>query len=362
MRLLINANADTGPYTNEEGAAVSLEAAERARREISTWPGYVPSPLIELKDLAAELGISRLYYKDESARLGQDSFKALGGAYAAALKLRQFGQGGRVTLCCATDGNHGQSVALAAQRHGHDCVVFMHERASSAKAIAIEALGARVVRTAGTYDVSVSEAARAAQREGWVLVADTSEDAEDQTTRHVMQGYGVMVLELLEQLRSADPPTHVFLQAGVGGLAAAVAGPFAEHYGTGRPFHVVVEPETAAPLFESAAAGRPVAVKGDLATVMEMLSAGRVSPVAWPVLRRRIDAFVTLGDEEVLKVRAALSQSGGASRLDVGISGVAGLAGLVRAVQDPRRATSLGLDASSRVLVFGTEGGPAAAP
>lgn len=359
LRLLMNAKADFGPYTEEETAIVSLEAAERALAEISQWPGYVPSPLIRLDALASELGVGELLYKDESSRLGQDSFKALGGAYAATLKLRQVGSAGGVTLCCATDGNHGQSVALAARRHGCGCVVFMHARASLAKVAAIEGLGARVVRTAGNYDGSVMEAARAARQEGWILIADTGEDVHDQTTRHVMQGYGVMVLEILRQLRSAPPPTHVFLQAGVGGLAAAIAGPLAQRYGPDRPRAVVVEPVMAAPLFASARAGAPTAVGGSLATAMEMLSAGHVSPVAWPVLQRRIDAFMTIEDVEAPKARDRLLKSGAAAAgLDVGLSGIAGLAGLMRIVGDPGQALALNLDHRSRVLVFGTEAGP----
>lgn len=353
----MNANADFGPYTEVEAAIVSLEAAERARLEISQWPDYAPSPLLSLGALASELGVGELLYKDESRRLGQDSFKALGGAYAATLKLRQLGPGGGATLCCATDGNHGQSVALAAQTHGLPCVVFMHARASLAKIAAIEALGARVIRTTGTYDDSVAEAARAARREGWILIADTSEDAHDETTRHVMQGYGVMLLEILEQLGAAAPPTHVFLQAGVGGLAAAIAGPFAQRHGGDRPMAVVVEPVTAAPLFASADAGVPTAVGGNLVTVMEMLSAGRVSPVAWPVLRRRIDAFMTLDEGEAVEARERLLKvDASAAEVDVGLSGVAGLAGLMGIARDPAQARALGLSRHSRVLVFGTEG------
>ncbi len=360
MRLTRNAKAAFGAYSDEEAEIVSLAAAREARQEVSAWPGFGPSPLLDLEDLAAELGIGRLLYKDESQRLGQGSFKVLGGAYAATLKLRALDRGGPVTLCCATDGNHGRSVAFAAKKHGCGCVVFMHAQAPAAKAAAIEALGARVVRTDGTYDHSVREAAQAAQHHGWVLVADTSEDPQDPTTRHVMQGYGIMALEVLDQVRIAEPPpTHVFLQAGVGGLAAGIAGPFAEHFGKDRPMNIIVEPETAAPLFASAANGALTAVEGDLITVMEMLSAGQASPVAWPVLERRGDAFMTIADADAIAAKVQLIETEGRRlALDVGLSGVAGLAGLMALAADPALAAPLGLTANARVLVIGSEGAP----
>lgn len=360
MRLAMNPKAEFGAYTDGEAEIVSIAAAEEARREIAGWPGYAASPLRRFDELARELGVGDILYKDEAQRFGQGSFKILGGAYAAARRLRELGWPPAATLCCATDGNHGRSVAFAARQHGCECVVFMHERAPEPKAAAIRALGAQVVRTPGTYDHSVREAAAAAAREGWVLIADTSDDAQDPTTRHVMQGYGVMVLEILQEL-GGTPPTHVFLQSGVGGLAAGVAGPFADRLAGARPINIVVEPETAAALYESASRGKPTAVGGDLLTVMEMLSAGEVSPVAWPVLERRADAFMTIPDEAaILAKKRLLEGEGRRFPLDVGLSGVAGLAGLIALMDAPRRAAELGLGKDARVLIIGSEGAPPA--
>jgi diaminopropionate ammonia-lyase len=356
MRIVLNPSASRGEYTAREAMIISRALALEARREISRWPEYAPTPLHRLDRLAARLGIGALYYKDESDRLGQGSFKTLGGAYAATLRLRDLDPGKSVTLCCATDGNHGRSVAFAAKRHSCASVVFMHEHAPADKEAAIAALGARVIRVAGTYDDSVRHAQKAASEQGWVLVADTSEDAYDQTTRQVIQGYGVMMLEIVEQLAGLLPPSHVFVQAGVGGLAAAVAGVLAEVYGAARPKLIVVEPETAACLLQSALNGAPSKVGGDLRTAMEMLSTGEASPVAWPILHQRADAFIAIEDSAAVALARELSSSQDVP-LSVGISGVAGLAGLAELLEHPEAAATLGLKPDSRVLVFGTEQG-----
>jgi diaminopropionate ammonia-lyase len=259
-----------------------------------------------------------------------------------------------VTLCCATDGNHGRSVAFAARRQGCECVVYMHEHAPAAKEAAIRALGARVVRVSGTYDDSVRLARKSAEQEGWVLVADTSDDPLDLTTRHVIQGYGVMVLELLEQLAQWPGPTHVFVQCGVGGLAAAIAGVLADIRGAERPTLIVVEPEAAACVMESVRRGMLSRIGGDLMTAMAMLSAGEASAVAWPVLHQRADAFVAIDDATAIAAAREL-EACDAIPLDVSASGAAGYAGLADLWRHPEAAILAGLNHESRVLVFGTE-------
>jgi len=357
MRIVVNPQASRSDYSEREAIIISRSLAEDARREIETWPEYAVTPLRRLRRLAEALGVGELLYKDESHRLGQGSFKALGGAYAATLSLRAVAGGKPATLCCATDGNHGCSVAFAAQRHGCACVVFMHEHASVAKERTILARGARVVRVAGTYDDSVRQAAMAATENGWILVPDTSQDALDLTTRHVIQGYGVMMLELLQQLEEDRPPTHIFVQGGVGGLAAAVAGMWAEAYGARRPRMLIVEPESAACLLESALNGAPSRVGGDLRTAMEMLSTGEASPVAWPVLQKRADVFMAISDAVAISIARELREAPRDAAVDVGVSGAAGLAGLVELLKHTGAARLLGLGADSRVLVFGTECG-----
>jgi diaminopropionate ammonia-lyase len=274
------------------------------------------------------------------------------------MKLRELSPIGRVTLACATDGNHGRSVAFAASRLGCDAVVYMHENALEYKAEAIRGLGARVIRTPGVYDDSVRIAKADAEREGWLLISDTS-DPNDQTVMRVMRGYGVMVLELLEQLRGELLPTHVFMQGGVGGLAAGVTGVFSDILGAARPTFIVVEPEAASCLMESGLRFAPSRVEGDLHTEMHMLAAGEASSAAWPVLQHRVDAFMAIEDQPALDAAARLNRNEGERpALDIGVTGAASLAGAVELLKRRKLAGLLGLDAESRVLVFGTEAGP----
>ncbi|WP_116809687.1 diaminopropionate ammonia-lyase [Steroidobacter cummioxidans] len=361
MRFALNPLASRGERTSAEIRITSRAAAEQARGEIARWREYAPTPVVSLPGIASELGLGRLLLKDESKRLNQGSFKALGGAYAAILRVRQLPDPKAVTLCCATEGNHGRSVAFAAAQIGCSSVIYMHERALEHKVKAIEALGAKVVRTPGNYDDSVRIARAAAQSNGWLLVSDTS-DPLDNTVLHVMQGYGVMVLELLEQLDAQSLPTHVFIQGGVGGLAAGLVGAFSDVLGERRPVFVVVEPDTAGCLLESALRFEAAKITGDLQTRMQMLAVGEASLAAWPALAHRVDAFMTVDDDAALAAvaRLKLPAPQGAA-LDISATGVAGFAGLLELMRrQPAVAGKLGLDASARVLVLATEAGPPA--
>ena len=353
MRYHLNHRATREPYNADERRILSLEKSRAALKEFEQWPGYAPTPLRDLPELAARFAIASLDYKDESGRFGLGSFKALGGAYAAkrAVSRASITDLSRLTLACATDGNHGRSVAYAAQRLGCRCVVFMHEHAPQAKAEAIRALGAQVITTPGTYDDSVSLARQLARSNGWVAVMDTSDDEFDETVVDVMNGYATTALEVCDQC-PAHPPTHVFVQAGVGGLAAAAAATFAQLFGRERPTLVVVEPEAAACVLECAVNGSPVNVHGDLNTAMQMLSCGRASSVAWKILNRHADAFLAIEDRFAEAARDELARQ----KIDAGVSGAAALAGLMAAIDAPDLRDALGIDRLSRVLAFGTEG------
>ncbi|MBL8696786.1 MAG: diaminopropionate ammonia-lyase [Alphaproteobacteria bacterium] len=350
MRLFANPRLDrTNAYPAALKPILSLAAEAAARREIASWPGYAPTPLRALDWLARELGVAGVDFKEEQHRFGLRSFKALGGAYAVK-KLARAANGAKLTVCCATDGNHGRSVAWGAREAGCACVIYVHEHVSEARAEAIRAYGAEVRRVAGNYDDSVRKAAADAAAAGWTVVSDTSWEGYTEIPKDVMQGYGVMVAEALEQ---GGVPTHVFVQGGVGGIAAATVAHLWERFGPQRPRVVVVEPDKADCLTRSAEAGRITQLTGDLDTIMAGLSCGEPSPLAWAILDPGADAFMAIGDDTIAPAMRALADHGVVG----GESGVAGMAGLVAVAKDPAMRTTLRLDAGARVLLFGTEGG-----
>jgi diaminopropionate ammonia-lyase len=346
--LELNPNVARGrAYGSDLRAILSRAAAENARQSIAAWPGYAPTPLLELPELASEIGVGEIILKDEGQRFELKSFKALGGAYAVECLVAE--RGSSMTVTCATDGNHGRAVAWGARRAGCRAVIYVHEGVSPGRAAAIAGFGAEVRREGRTYDESVRICAEAAAANGWQIVSDTSWPGYEDVPRTVMQGYAVLAAEAHAQ---GCRPTHVFLQGGVGGMAAGVLSWFWETDGAERPFTVVVEPDRAACLLESARAGVPVTVGGDLDTLMAGLACGEPSLLAWTILKPGADAFMAIPDDTAVDTMRLLARGG----IEAGESGVAGLAGLRLAARDPVARAALRLDASSRVLCFGTEG------
>jgi diaminopropionate ammonia-lyase len=379
FRLLHNARVNrTEDYGSERRRGLGGSRFNRAQNEIIQWPGYAITPLAALPALAAQAGIGALFYKDEGTRFGLGSFKALGGAYAvfrllareielrtgsAAVMAADLTSGKyqditqSVTVTCATDGNHGRSVAWGAKMFGARCVIYVHENVSSGRATAIAAYGAEVRRNPGNYDDAVRRAAQDAAANGWFVVSDTSYEGYVDVPRDVMQGYAVMVEEALRQIPGQLPPSHVFVQGGVGGLAAAVCAHLWERLGPKRPRLVVVEPINAACLYESASSGVLTAVHGSLDTIMAGLACGEPSVVAWQLLSDGADDFMAINDEPAADcMRLLASGRNGDPIIVAGESAVAGLAGMLLAANEPQARAALGLTRESRVLVFGTEG------
>ena len=359
------------------GGVLTRAGFDAAAAEIATWPGYAPTPLRALPGMARALGLGALWYKDESTRFGLNSFKALGGAYAVfrqlKARLEAAGQGpvtaaelssGRlraatraIAVTCATDGNHGRSVAWGAQVFGCRAVIFIHEHVSPGRAQAIAGYGAEVRRVPGTYDDSVRAAQAAADAEGWIVVSDTSYPGYTEIPRDVMHGYGVMQDEAARQLPAGELPTHCLVHAGVGALAAAVLARQAQLWGERRPRFVVVEPNKADGLLQSALAGRPMAAKGDLDTVMAGLSTAEVSLIAWPVLQAGAHAFVAIDDDWALEaMRRLAAGTDGDPPIVAGETGGASVAALLALHAQPSMWSALGLGPAARVLVFGSEG------
>ncbi len=354
-------NASLAAARGNITSSYTLFAAEElahAREEIAVWPGYQPTELHELPNLAAELGVGALHYKDEGERFGLGSFKALGGAYAVSeLARERRSHTESLTVATATDGNHGLSVAWGAKNHDMHAVIFIHAEVSEGREDALRRLGADVVRVDGNYDDSVRICYETAHEKQWHVVSDTtSGDSGQDVARRVMTGYSVMVAEIVAQM-PAILPTHVFVQGGVGGLAATVCEYFRIADGSDAPKFVVVEPVLAPCLYASAKAERATVVDVVDETVMAGLSCGEVSSVAWPVLFQYADDFMTIPDSVVAPTMTVLaSPFGDDVPIVAGESAVAGLAGLITAMHSDTLRNALNLDLDSRALVIGTEG------
>ncbi len=309
----------------------------RAKAEITSWPDYAPTPL---RDLPIP-GLAAVRIKDESGRFGLGSFKALGGAYAVGrLMSARADPASEITVASATDGNHGRAVAWGARRFGAGCVIFVHESVSQNRIDAIARHGAEIRRVPGTYDDAVRHAEATAAQEGWQVVSDTSWPGYTLVPIDIMQGYRLMADEAADQW-AGDPPTHVFIQAGVGGVAASVSVQMRARF-TPHPKLIVVEPDRAACLLASHLAGMLTAIGGPLDTIMAGLACGEPSLLAWQELARAASAFMAIPDEVIPPAMRELAALGIVS----GESGAAGFAALRLANLPP----------DSRVLLFNTEG------
>ena len=297
------------------------------REYFARCTGYSVTPLRSLARRARRIGIRELLVKDESARLGLNSFKMLGVSYAI---HRLFADGDLKTnsiVVCATDGNHGRSLARVARQNQLRSKVYVHIRSSSACRKAIAAEGAEVIVKGGNYDECVQIAADEAVKNGWVLVSDTSRAGSAKVPKLVMAGYTMLISEAVTQWR--EPPNLVLVQAGVGGLACAVISALIELYNVNRPLIASCEPETAACVLESIRAGTPVAARGSLKTIMAGLSCGAVSSTAWPTLRFGLDACIAVADQDCREALLSLAQpEAGDPQILAGESGACGAAAL----------------------------------
>jgi len=365
---------------NAMKAVANLSGWDEAVSEIMTWPGYVPQPLHSLNNQAAKLGISKLYYKDESQRFGRElgSFKALGAPYAvymlladavcsvtgrrpdaAALRAGEFRHITRkITVCVATDGNQGRGLAYAAATFGCRCVIYIHSHVSTGRKLAMENYGATVIRVNGEYEASVSRAKEDARINDWHFVSSTSwEDFSEPLPRYVMNAYMVMVEEALDALPDPDAITHVFMQGGVGSIAAAVfMGLRAARSKHDLPRFVVVEPLEADCLFQSAFHGHPTPSSGSLHTIMAGLACREVSPAAWKILEWLGSDYIAISDEWVSEAMAVLAGSGIDIPIVSGESAAGGFGVLLKSARDKELSQKLGLNENSQVLLFGCEG------
>jgi diaminopropionate ammonia-lyase len=326
---------------------------------------YAPTPLLDLGELARRCGVGQVLVKDESRRpLG--NFKSLGGVFAGLRALARAGgftsveallSPGRVaelpTLITASDGNHGLSVATAARLAGASARIFLPASVPQQRSDRIAAAGGEVVRIDGTYDDALDAAAKAAHSGDGLLVPDTSERASDPVLDDVMTGYGLLAREIDNQCRSLGVnPTHLFVQAGVGGLAAAMAKAFGELMAE-PPLTVVVEPEAADCVRLALAAGQPELVAGELNTAAEMLACGLASAHAVALLKEHGAKSLVVGEQRLKEAVTAMSAAGGPATTE---SGACGLAGLLEAAAGDELRNDLRLSSDAAVLLILSEG------
>ena len=339
---------------NKEKILTSLPGKfiDEAIQSISKWKTYAPTPLCKLNKLNEELGFKEIYYKDEDKRFNLKSFKALGGAFAVN-KIAD--EKSNVTVATATAGNHGRSVAWGAQRLGLKCKIFISEFVSEARASAMKNLGADIIRVKGNYDASLKECIKQSEHNNWEIVQDVSWEGYKKVPKLIMAGYTIMIKEIIDQIKD-NSFTHVFLQAGVGGMAAAMIAGFAK-FSNNIPKFIIVEPQNANCVFESIANNKPTTVDIVNETIMGGMSCGDVSTVAWEILKDTTNYSLTITDDEISTVVAMLAEAKLSNeKIIAGECAVPGIIALIGLFKNKEYLDKLALNKNSKVLLFGCEG------
>ncbi len=345
-----------------------VKEAEAFHRSI---PGFEPTPLASLAGMAGHLNLAQIYVKDESQRLGLKAFKVMGAAYAIGKtligqkyqcnfsSLCALPETGSKVFAAATDGNHGKGVAFFAHLLGAQSRIYVPKGTAQDRIDAIASVGGEVLVTEGTYDEAVEKMAEDANNFGWHLISDTAWPGYEKVPRWVMEGYYSIHQETLSQLQG-DLPTHVFIQGGVGTLAASVTHFYKSI--TSEIKVVVVEPEGAACLFESAEIGDGHTHKysGQLSTIMAGLSCAVPNPLAWDILKMGVDWFISCPDTVAMEgMNHYYYPIREDEQLISGESGAVTLGALYRLLVDndlKNWKAKMELSEASRVLLINTEG------
>ncbi len=331
----------------------------KAQQIITQWGNYKPTPLIALNDIAQQAQVKNIFYKDESRRFELGSFKALGGAYAIQQLAGGYSGDKPLVVCTATDGNHGRSVAWGAQQLDIECHIFIHAHVSQTRADMMAELGAIIHRVDGNYDDSIAECIAIANTNHWHIVSDTSWDNYTEVPRQVMAGYSVMAHEIIEQLQG-EIPTHIFIQAGCGGMAGGIIAYFWQQWQEKLPTIIMVESDMSDCVYQSLVANQILLIDIVDETIMAGLSCGEVSQLAWPILQKGASHVITINDNGVIPMMKWLAkpEQPGADRpgIEAGECSTSGLIALMAIKTDPVLAQKIGINQNSTVLVLGTEG------
>ena len=325
---------------------------DEAYKIISKWDNYSPTPLISLKKLSEKLKLNNIFYKDESKRFHLKSFKALGGAYAVEKVTKEKKE---TTVSTATAGNHGRSVAWGSKRLGLKCKIFISEYVSEFRAKVMRDFGAEVIRVKGNYDNSLKECIKQSKQNNWQIVQDVAWQDYKLVPRLTMAGYSVVMKEISEQINNKEI-SHVILQAGVGGMAAAMVAGIAR-YLNHVPQIIVVEPESAACVLESIKAGEIKKISIKKESLMGGMSCDEVSMVPWEILKNSVNYCVTVSDNYISKTVKSLSNCEFSKEKIIGgecsTPGIISLAGLCNDAEIKKK---INLNDQSNVLLFGCEG------
>ena len=332
--------------------SLSIEEIDEAYLSISNWEGYSPTPLIELDKLSNELNLNKIFYKDESKRFDLKSFKALGGAYAVEKVSKKNKD---IVVATATAGNHGRSVAWGARRLGLKCKIFISEFVSDARGKAMSDLGADVIKVKGNYEKSLIECIKQSTENNWQIVQDVAWKDYMIVPKYTMAGYTVMMKEIVDQINQ-NKVSHIILQAGVGGMAAAMIAGVAR-YLQNVPEIIVVEPDSAACVMESIKTGKIEKIDIKRESLMGGMSCGEVSLVPWEILKNAVKYCISLPDDDISKTMKLLGNGNFSNKKIVaGENSAPGVISLIASCEDEEIKKKMKLNKDSNILLIGCEG------
>jgi len=331
---------------------LSYEDIDEAYKTISSWNNYSPTPLISLNKLNEKLKLNKIFYKDESKRFHLKSFKALGGAYAVEKIIK--GNDKKI-ISTATAGNHGRSVAWGSQKNGLKCKIFISEFVSEARAEVMRNFGADVIRVKGNYEDSLNECIKQSNQNNWQIVQDVAWEDYKLVPKLTMAGYSVMMKEISEQIKN-EKISHVILQAGVGGMAAAMVAGIVRYLNY-IPQIIIVEPDSAACVLESIKKGKIEKISIHKESIMGGMSCGEVSLVPWQILKNSIHYCVTISDDYISKtIKNLANKQFSDEKIIGGECSTPGIASLVGLSNNDEIRKTINLNKDSCVLLFGCEG------
>ena len=328
------------------------EDIDEAYKIISDWENYAPTPLLLLDKLSTELKLKRIFYKDESKRFHLKSFKALGGSYA----VEKITKGNKeIVISTATAGNHGRSVAWGSKKLGLKCKIFISEYVSETRAEAMRGFGADVIRVKGNYEDSLNECIKQSNQNNWQIVQDVAWKNYMLIPKLTMAGYSVMMKEISEQINN-QKVSHIILQAGVGGMAAAMVAGLAR-YLNHVPQIIIVEPDSAACVLASINTGKIEKISIEKESIMGGMSCGEVSLVPWQILKKSVNYCVTVSDDYISKTIKYLANCElSYEKIIGGECSTPGIISLIGLCNDTKIRKKINLNEDSNVLLFGCEG------